>query len=160
MKILGWVLAAAFAGLSLWLAYSFVLVGKVEPADDGRTAVLVSAGERDFVLAEMRQFLEAVQQISDGLARGDMKQVEAAAKAVGMSTTHGIPPSLRGKLPLEFKKLGFDTHKKFDRLALASASLPVPKELLAQLSEILLNCTGCHAGYKLKVSAPGSVPKH
>ena len=156
MDKLGWIsaalFAALFAALSAYLAYTFVLVGKVEPADDGRTAIVVSGGERDFVLSEMRQFLESVQQITEGLQKNDMKQVATAAKAAGMGLTHNVPPSLRGKLPLEFKKLGHSTHAQFDLLAEYAATLPDQTELLARLSGILENCTNCHAGFRFKVS--------
>ena len=152
MKYLGWGLAAFFAGVSACLAYTFVFAGKVEPLDDGRSAVLVSAPEHNFLLGEMRQFLESVEEITQGLGTGDMAQVQRAAKAAGMGITRTMPGGLRGKLPMGFKKLGHDTHKKFDQLAETASKLPNEKDLLGQLSRILQNCTSCHARYRFKVS--------
>ena len=43
------------------MAYKFVVVGSVEPAPNGRTAIVLAEGERDFVLREMRGFGTYVQ---------------------------------------------------------------------------------------------------
>ena len=108
------------------MTYKFILSGAVAPSSDGRQALLLEAGERDLVLAEMRGFLEAVQ---------------------------AVPGSLVGKLPLSFKKLGLDTHKKFDMLALDADELEDPEHSLQQLSELMQNCVACHAAYRIDAVA-------
>ena len=81
--------------------------GKTAPAPppDGRTSVLLSAGERDVVLAEMRLLLAAVRGISEGLAHGDRAEIATAARGVGMAAAHDAAPALMVKLPLDFKRM-------------------------------------------------------
>lgn len=135
------------------MAYKFVVAGSVEPSADGRTAVVLEAGERDFVLAEMRGFVSALQQITAALARDDMKAVAAAARPLGMGAAHSAPVALVGKLPLEFKTLAFSVHRDFDAIALDAESLGDAKHSLGQLSDTLGKCAACHAAYRFKVAS-------
>lgn len=143
------VLAAASAAL----AYKFIVAGSTEASPDGRTAILLAPAERSLVLAEMRGFVEAVRDITGSLARSDEEGVAAAAGRVGMNSTHEVPATILGKLPLEFKTLGFSVHDAFDRLGMDAKDLRDPKHSLGQLSAILARCAGCHASYQLKAVA-------
>ena len=67
---------------------------------------------------------------------------------------HEVPATILGKLPLEFKTLGFSVHDAFDRLGLDAKDLRDPKHSLEQLSAILGRCAGCHAAYQLKATGP------
>ncbi|MGB5198889.1 MAG: hypothetical protein WBR56_03195, partial [Sedimenticolaceae bacterium] len=80
------------------LVYVFVIRGQVLPASDGRTAILLAPGERDLVLTEMRDFLVALQQISQSIADGDATTAMQAARRVGAASQHQVPPGLVGKL--------------------------------------------------------------
>jgi len=153
MKKLCLPLVGLLVAALLGMTYLFVWRGAVLPASDGRTAILLDAGERDLVLAEMRAFLEAVQQISGAVAADDMPAVRQAAQRVGAAAQQAVPATLVGKLPLEFKTLGFDTHQRFDRLALDAAELGDRTVALQQLSELMLNCVGCHAAYRIDPAA-------
>lgn len=115
---------------------------------DERASLKLSDGERAAVLAEMRGFLKSVQGIVAALADGKPAAAADAAKPSGMGATHGMPKSLMGKLPMEFRKLGMDTHQKFDALALEAQGMGDGKTMLKQLDAILANCNGCHAGYR------------
>ena len=132
--------------------YKFIFQGSVSGHTDGRIAVHLDAGERDLVLAEMRGFLESVQKISMGISGNDMELVAEYARKSGMAATDGMPGTLVGKLPLGFKKLGPDTHKKFDRLALDAEEFGDGDHALSQLSALLQNCVDCHAAYRFTVS--------
>lgn len=134
------------------MSYKFIIVGSVVPSDDGRQALLLDHAERDFVLLEMRTFLASVQAIADGISKEDMSKVKEAALMVGNQAQKGMPGSLAGKLPLAFKKLGFDTHNKFDELALNAEQLGDPDHSLRQLSELMNNCVECHSIYKIDVA--------
>ena len=137
------------------LVYKFIISGETVTASDGRQALLLEPGERDLVLLEMRTFLHSVQQI---IASGDdMDQVVTAAKTVGAAAQNGVPASLVKKLPLEFKQLGFDTHQKFDQLALDAASFGGRDEVLQQLSELMKNCVACHSVYRIDPVMPSSM---
>lgn len=131
------------------MIYKFILEGSVVPASDGRMSIQMGTGERDLVLAEMRGFLGAVQQINEGLAENDMQKVATAARKVGAATQEGMPGSLIGKLPLAFKKLGFDTHSRFDSLALDAEQFGDAEQSLTALSELMRNCIACHAAYRI-----------
>jgi hypothetical protein len=139
------VLALAVAAL----LYVFVIRGATVPASDGRTAVLLAPGERDLVLAEMRDFLVALQQISQAIVEDDAQAAVQAARRVGAAAQQQVPASLAGKLPLAFKRLGFDTHQRFDELALNIEQFGDTGQALSGLATLMNNCTACHAAYRI-----------
>jgi hypothetical protein len=122
--------------------------GAAAVVKDERAAIALSADERAAVLAEMRAFLQSVQGIAGAVASGKVAAAADAAKPSGMGAAHAMPKSLMGKLPMEFRKLGMDTHQRFDALALEASGLGDGKVVLTQLEQILANCNGCHAGYR------------
>jgi len=128
--------------------YKFIIQGDTSKSSDGRELIHLSAGEKDFVLTEMRLFLNSVQQITQGIAENDMEIVIAQAKASGAAMQREVPEKLAQKLPLQFKKLGFDTHAKFEQLALDTEDLGDREHTLSQLSVLLQNCTSCHEIYR------------
>lgn len=138
------------------IAYKFVIQGEVVESIDSRTAIQLDKNERDLVLSEMRIFLQSVQQITSGVAKDDMALVTNAALESGRNAQAAVPASLVGKLPLAFKKLGSDTHAKFDQLALDAEQLGDAGHALSQLSVLLENCVSCHAAFKFEVAASTS----
>lgn len=60
-----------------------------------------------------------------------------------------MPKSLAGKHPVSFKKLGSDTHRKFDELALDAEQLGDKDHALSQLGSLLNNCVSCHSSFRL-----------
>ncbi|MCK5002935.1 MAG: hypothetical protein KAS57_07915 [Gammaproteobacteria bacterium] len=144
-----WALVAVLIAISSVLTYRFVIHGKVAESSDGRIAIVLEDSERNLVLSEMRGFLESVQQITSGISNDDMSLVIEAAKRSGNNARMAVPDSLVGKLPLAFKKLGFDTHSKFDELALNAEQLGDPDHALAQINTLLENCVSCHSMYKI-----------
>lgn len=137
------------------MSYMFLIRGNVTESKDGRTAIIMSPGERDLVLGEMRDFLEAVQAITEALAAKDLKAAAETAKKVGMASAGGVPVGLMAKLPLEFKTLGMSTHKAFDELAMEATDMGDAQVTLGKLSQLLNNCTTCHAGYRLEADNSG-----
>lgn len=143
--------------LALWVATAaavgFLFVhGRTAPGSDGRTAVLLQNGERDFVLTEMRSLLTAVRTIIVALAAGDTAKVAQAARAVGMAEAHDRAPALLAKLPLDFKKLAMNLHGGFDALAAAAeAGEPMPA-LHGRLVEQLDRCITCHESFRIDVA--------
>ena len=148
-----WSLVIVFGVATFGMAYKFIIQGSVEQGTDGRLAVQLNAGERDFVLTEMRTFLESVQQITQGITENNMEMISKAARMVGNAAQQQAPGPLIAKLPLEFKKLGFDTHSKFTQLALDAEQLGDKQHTLNQLSELMQNCVACHATYKIEIAA-------
>jgi len=132
--------------------YKFVFQGSTSLSADGRNTIHLNADERDLVLAEMRAFLNSVQKITQGIAEDDMQLVEKYAQLVGSAAQGEVPGTLIGKLPLKFKKLGFDTHSKFDQLAMDANDLGDSQHALVQLSSLMQNCITCHATYRIDIA--------
>ena len=149
-----WTLTALLALALAATLYLFIVRGSVAPASDGRTAILLDPGERDLVLAEMRAFLQATQGVLVAATKGDPAGAAAAAQVVGAAAQRGVPASLMGKLPLGFKQLGFDTHSRFDQLALDAEALGDPAQTLGALGELMSNCVACHAAFRIDAPQP------
>jgi len=136
------------------MAYKFIISGETAQAEDGRQMLMLEPGERALVLMEMRMFLTSVQQIIHAANENDAEGIAKAARTVGRAAQEAVPGSLMKKLPLEFKKLGFDTHTKFDQLALDAEQFGDSAVSLKQLSTLMQNCVGCHAGYRIDPIQP------
>ena len=147
---LSWSVSGVLFIAILAMGYKFMFVGSVVPSTDGRQAIVLDPAERDLVLMEMRMFLDSVQRITKAVTEEDMKTVVKAAREVGAAAQAAVPGTLMGKLPMAFKKLGFDTHTKFDSLALDAEQMGDPKQTLEQLSTLMNNCVGCHATYQIQ----------
>ena len=136
------------------MVYTFIIKGETVVASDGRSAIILAESERNLVLTEMRAFLEAVQGIVTAANKNDMEAVAKYAKAVGFAAQQDVPVSLMKKLPLEFKKLGMETHKAFDQLAMDANDLSDKKHTLEQLGTLMQNCVACHAVYRIDSEIP------
>ncbi len=143
-----WVIVALLIVLVTGMFMKFVILGETEKHADGRTAIKLTEDEKNIVLSEMRVFLMSVQQITQGIIDKDMQAVSKSARQVGAAAQGGVPGSLIRKLPIEFKKLGFDTHSKFDQLALDAEQMGDEEYALTQLSELMQNCVSCHSAFR------------
>lgn len=153
--VAGWGLSAVLAvGLGA-MAYVFMVRGQVEASEDGRTVILLSQGERARILGEMRGMLETVQEIIAAASDDDMEAVRAAATDAGMVRAGGENAALIAKLPLDFKMQGMALHRAFDDLAALAGSADDGRAVQRQLGDMLLACTGCHGGYRLKAAGDG-----
>lgn len=137
--------------LNVTMAYLFFIKGDTVKGQDGRTAIKISADNKEFVLAEMRGFLESIQQINEGIANNDSQKIINAATKSGAERIGDAPQGLFKSLPLGFKSLGLDTHAKFDALAKAMQKNYNQQEAQKEVSQILSNCTACHRAYKFQV---------
>jgi len=135
------------------MTYKFIFQGAVEQSADGRLAIQLTDNERQLVLSEMRAFLESVQQITQGISEADMPLVAVSARNVGLASQQAVPGSLIGKLPLPFKKLGRDTHAKFDEMAMDAEQFEDSGHSLAQLGELMQNCVACHVAYRFETDS-------
>lgn len=145
--IILWFVTLAAAG---WL----FVKGWTAKASDGRTEILLAPVERDQILAEMRLLLKAVDGIVRGLGESEVnvKQMGAAARAVGMSMAADTEPGIMAKLPLPFKQMGMSVHKDMDALADAIAQNETPQQILQRLSSMTARCTACHDMYRFRAS--------
>jgi len=143
IALLLWVLTiAVFA----W----FFIRGNTVAGTDGRTAIVLQAGERDLVLSEMRGLLSATQGILEGANQGDMQRIIKASRAAGMAGAADVNPALMAKLPLEFKSLGMSVHHDMDAIAKAAEGGTPAPEILKMASNTLTKCIACHSAWQLK----------
>lgn len=142
-----WMVSAGVVG---WL----FIKGVTTPSADGRTVVRLAAAERDFVLTEMRQLLQAVHGIVTGVSQLDQdqgrSQAAAAARSAGMVMAVDDNPTLMLKLPLPMKQLGMSVHRDFDELAGTITDGATSQDILQRLSNITTRCLACHETYQLK----------
>ena len=142
-----WIVSAGVVG---WL----FIKGKTTPSADGRTVVHLAPTERDFILTEMRQLLQAVHGVVTGLSDPDQTQghaqAAAAARSAGMKMAVDDNPSLMLKLPLPLKQLGMSVHRDFDELADAITGGTTSQDILQRLSNITTRCLACHETYQLQ----------
>lgn len=147
LSIIGLLLLVIVAGL-----YKFIIQGSTT-MEDQRVVIHLNESEHLLVLSEMRNFLISVQKITQGIASDDMEVIMRAAKQSGNATQAGMPGSLVGKLPIEFKRMGFDTHSRFDQIALDAESFADKEHSLNQLAELMRNCIACHETYQFKTAS-------
>jgi hypothetical protein len=117
--------------------------------------VALDAAEREFVLAEMRRFVQAVRGIVEGIGEDDMKAVAAAARSAGarvyqaqLAGPRSAAAELARKLPPEYRALGLATHGAFDEMALHAEQFGDRDQVLALLADNLRRCVACHAAYR------------
>ena len=144
---ISWLLVAALSIIVAVFAYKFT-VGEVEPSTDGRLAVQLSKDERNALLLEMRTWLQNSQGILAAASINDFGAVANIAKASGMAAEADVPGALFRKIPLEMKKMGFDTRQKFDEIAVDAEKLKDSQHTVKQLSAAMNNCIACHATYR------------
>ncbi len=145
-----WLLIIALLVALGFMVKMFILTGNTIPSKDDRTAILVTEDERTMILGEMRKFLETIQGVTEAIAKGDLKTVEELATEMGQGGDADMSPSLIGKLPIEFKSLGFATHDLFTELG-KTATGGDANAVLTGLGDLMLNCTSCHAGHKFVI---------
>ncbi len=143
VKVL-WLIILLLLALSGYLINKFVS-GSVVVDADNRISVILNAEERNYLLSEMRQFLVEIQSVSKAITANDAEAVATRAQKAGVMGA--MPGTIMQKIPLEMKKLGFDTHNKFTAIAESAKS----KDLLLarkQLDTLMDNCIACHATYR------------
>ena len=147
----------AIAALILWLLTLAVLAwffvrGTTAPGSDGRTAIVLSMAERDFVLSEMRGLLATTQAIVEGVRLNDMTAVARAANAAGTGAQGNDSPALMAKLPLAFKTVGLSVHGDMDAIARAAESGAGAPAILKMVADNLNKCVTCHAAWQFQVA--------
>ncbi len=150
MKKISYLLNIVLLGVVGFGVFKFV-TGNVEIADDGRNSIVITYDEKEFLMADMRLFLEAVEGIISATGEGDMGAVIEIATERGVAATGGEPPALMAKIPLEMKQLGFGTHDYFDTVAGIARDTDDATQVTAAMGVLLARCTSCHASYRFDV---------
>lgn len=149
---LSWFLVAMLSIIVAVFTYKFT-AGEVKPSDDGRLAVQLSKDERNALLLEMRTWLQNSQAMLAAVSTQDFATVANIAKSSGMAAEAATPGSLFRKIPVEMKKLGFDTRQKFDEIAIDAEKLKDSQHTIKQISTAMNNCVACHASYRFVEAA-------
>ncbi|HKO46149.1 MAG TPA: cytochrome c [Polyangiaceae bacterium] len=102
--------------------------------------------------ANMREHLEAVQEVVAGAAAGEFDKVALAAKRMGYSETMGRMCEHMGASAPGFTEQALSFHHTADEIAAAATKQDGPA-VLAALSKTLRACTSCHATYKQRLVA-------
>jgi len=145
------ILAAIFFLSTLFLIYFFIFRGTVIESDDHRVAIELSKPNADFALKEMRDFLESVQQINEGIMNKDSGQIYKAARKSGNEVVEQTPQGMMASLPIGFKKLGISVHAKFDEIADSIRANNDFNYAQREMNTLLNSCVACHRTYKIVV---------
>ena len=151
MKKIPVILAVLFFISTLTLIYIFIFRGNVVESNDDRVTIELTEGNADFALKEMRDFLESVQQINEGIMNKDSEQIFNAARKSGGSVVEQSPKGMMASLPIGFKKLGFSVHEKFDEIADSIKIYNDFDSTQRELNTLLNSCIACHRSYKIIV---------
>jgi len=125
------------------------------PTPDTRVPIALTAAERDYVLAGMREHVGEIQDIVDALAAHDSARAQAMALHAGTKRFAALtdhPPGLGAKWPAPWKQLLRARLEGFDALAQGIADGEDPARSLQRLSTAMQACVACHATYRLTVA--------
>lgn len=120
------------------------------PKGETRKVIQLAPADRAFVLSEMRGMLGAVQNILLAADKGDTAAVAAAAKPFGLMGAQMADKKLKGRLPMDFMRMGLAMHQLFDKLAADAKTKKDPRHTTRQVAALLGHCTACHAVYALQ----------
>lgn len=117
---------------------------------DARQSVVVTPEQRQFVMSEMRGFVEGMDEIYQGILENNPEKIARAAEKSG---THLKPPkALRDALPKEFLQMGMKTHKLFDAIADSAMDDYERAVTEKQLGRLMNNCVACHSMYRFDLN--------
>ncbi len=141
-----------FAITTTSLAYILLFTGTemVKNEKDTRITVKYAPDLRDFVLNEMRNYLEVISEINEGLAEDNPEKIFRAASKQGQASIKETPARLLKLSPIPCKKMGFAGHYMFQAIADSVKTNYNPKTTIKQLAELTNNCIVCHRTYKIE----------
>ena len=116
---------------------------------DKRTAIALTADQREAILRDHRALLTAMQSIMDGAARMDVPRIRASAQTAGTAAMAGYDSVTQAQLPQAFREQSAQTRAAFDALAEAVRGFTARDTTLAYMARISAQCVSCHAQYRL-----------
>lgn len=142
-----------FAITTIALAYILLFTGTemVKNEKDTRITVKYAPDLRELVLSEMRDYLEVISEIHQGLAEDNSEKIYKAASRQGEASIKETPARLLKLSPIPCKKMGFAGHYLFQAIADSAKTNYNPKTTLKQLSSLTNNCIACHRTYKIEM---------
>lgn len=140
---------AAFAIIVIFFAGSVSAQRGSHAKEVQRETLTLSPAEAAEMLSGMRTYLETIQDLVSALAENQVGRVPEIAAKSGAKLLGNVNPFIGLKAPIGFTMMSLDTHEKFDQLAEKARRGVSRTEVLADLRNILDNCTACHAAYRL-----------
>jgi hypothetical protein len=155
-----WIVAA---GLASAAAFTPVVAQHVNhmhhhggmSATDSRELVEMPDGIVTPMLANMRDHLQAVQQIQSALAQDQFDEAATVAESrLGMSSlslhgAHDVAPYM----PAGMQEAGTEMHRAASRFAITAKDAAVTgdtRPALKALAAVTAQCVACHAGYRIR----------
>ncbi len=135
------------------LVYILLFMGTemVKLPDDNRIIVKYEPDLRDLVLSEMRDYLEVMNEIQQGLAENNPDKIVKAAIRQGQISLEATPLRLLKLSPLACKQMGFRGHDIFQAIADSARVNFKRTTTINQLAELTNNCIVCHRTYRLEM---------
>jgi len=127
----------------------FLVLGSTIKGQDNRTVILLDAGERLYILGEMRKLLGHMQALTAAISNDDMDEVIKISKTLVEDSSGKTPARIIAKMPLSFKSISVNIHSGFKQLLADSIEKRDSKLALKQVSKIMQNCIACHASHSL-----------
>lgn len=134
-----------------WIAAGILFISPCSMAQDAREQAVRTEAERNFILGQMRLFLQSTQAITTALANNDLKTVadEAAARGRKGTPLSQIPAGLKAKETPAWTGMMAGARAGFDDIAKAAHDGAPPIALIGMLGETMRNCVACHQSYQL-----------
>ena len=139
---------------SCFLTLMLLLLSQSVMAEDNRQLVEMPPPMKNHMLANMRDHLLALEQITRYLANQQYDEAaEVAETRLGMSSleSHGASHMAR-VMPQQMAQTGTEMHRAASRFALAARDAELEGGLnkaFAALSDVMTQCVACHAGYRV-----------
>ncbi len=141
--------------LNPWiLSVLIALLSQTVTAQDNRQLVPMPDMMKNHMLANMRDHLLALEEITRYLANQQYDQAaEVAENRLGMSSleSHGASHMAR-VMPREMAATGTEMHRAASRFALAARDAELDGGLhkaFAALSDVMTQCSACHSAYRV-----------
>lgn len=114
--------------------------------NDKRISIIVKSEYKEFVMREMRTFVESLSLISDGMMEGDTAKIIRAGRRSGTGVEP--PEELVEMLPPNFLKMGRPAHQLFEAIADSAKNNFNLQTTQKQINMLLVKCTACHSTYR------------
>jgi len=139
-----------FVATTLVLGYVLLFTGtEMIKTKDTRVTVKYAPDLRDLVMSEMRDYLEVINQIHQGMADNNPEAIVEAASRQGKAAIADTPVRLLKLSPLACKQMGFAGHDLFQAIADSAKTNYNPVTTAKQLASLTNNCITCHRVYKV-----------
>ena len=139
-----------FVTTTLILGYILLFTGtEMIETNDSRITVKYAPDLRDLVMSEMRDYLEVINQVHQGMAENNPEMIVKAANTQGAAAIADTPARLLKLSPLACKQMGFAGHDIFQAIADSAKANYNPTTTARQLAALTNNCVTCHKVYKV-----------